>query len=132
MMDLKEIVKCYPEHIQQQGFKRDMLREYLQHEILKSIFESKHALAYTFLGGACLRLVYGTERFLEGLDFDNADSLSRYCHSDIQVTLMFFATTFANKNLRLSLTNLYAIHHLIFFVASGADSCLHSKLKVKK
>ncbi|MEM8528208.1 MAG: nucleotidyl transferase AbiEii/AbiGii toxin family protein [Bacteroidota bacterium] len=71
MMDLKEIVKCYPEYIQQQEFKKDMLREYLQHEILKIIFESKHALVYTFLGGTCLRLVYGTERFSEDLDFGN-------------------------------------------------------------
>ncbi|MEM1124854.1 MAG: nucleotidyl transferase AbiEii/AbiGii toxin family protein [Bacteroidota bacterium] len=35
------------------------------------MFESKHALAYTFLGGTCLRLVYGTNRFSEDLDFDN-------------------------------------------------------------
>ena len=48
-----------------------MLREYLQYEILKMIFESKHASAYTFLGGTCLRLAYGTERFSEDLDFDN-------------------------------------------------------------
>ncbi|MEM1122990.1 MAG: nucleotidyl transferase AbiEii/AbiGii toxin family protein [Bacteroidota bacterium] len=71
MMDLKDIAKCFPEYIQKQGFKRDMLREYLQYEILKIIFESKHALAYTFLGGTCLRLVYGTNRFSEDLDFDN-------------------------------------------------------------
>lgn len=47
------------------------MREYLQYEILKIIFESKHALAYTFLGGTCLRLVYGTDRFSEDLAFDN-------------------------------------------------------------
>ncbi|MEM9847673.1 MAG: nucleotidyl transferase AbiEii/AbiGii toxin family protein [Bacteroidota bacterium] len=71
MMELKEIVKCFPEHVQEQGFKRDMLREYLQYEILKIIFESKHALAYTFLGGTCLRIAYDTNRFSEDLDFDN-------------------------------------------------------------
>lgn len=48
-----------------------MLREYLQHEILKFIFEGKYAHKYTFLGGTCLRIAYGTERFSEDLDFDN-------------------------------------------------------------
>ncbi|KGE87000.1 MAG: nucleotidyl transferase AbiEii/AbiGii toxin family protein [Phaeodactylibacter xiamenensis] len=71
MMEMSEIVKCFPDYIREQGFKQDMLREYLQFEILKIIFESKHASAYTFLGGTCLHLVYGTERFSEDLDFDN-------------------------------------------------------------
>ena len=71
MMEMSEIVKCFPDYIREQGFKQDMLREYLQFEILKIIFESEHASAYTFLGGTCLHLVYGTERFSEDLDFDN-------------------------------------------------------------
>ncbi|MEN0049771.1 MAG: nucleotidyl transferase AbiEii/AbiGii toxin family protein [Bacteroidota bacterium] len=69
MMSLEEIRKEYPAFLHDQD--PYLLREYLQHEILKIIFESKHALAYTFLGGTCLRLAYGTERFSEDLDFDN-------------------------------------------------------------
>jgi len=71
MMEMSEIAKCFPDYIREKGFKQDMLREYLQYEILKIIFESKHAAAYTFLGGTCLHLIYGTERFSEDLEFDN-------------------------------------------------------------
>ena len=69
MMLLNEIKKAYPDFLHDRG--PFLLREYLQYEILKAIFESKYAMAYTFLGGTCLRLVYGTERFSEDLDFDN-------------------------------------------------------------
>jgi len=69
MMLLDEIKKEYPEFLHERA--PFLLREYLQYEILKIIFESKHASAYTFLGGTCLRLAYGTERFSEDLDFDN-------------------------------------------------------------
>ena len=53
--------------------KQFLLREYLQYEILTIIFTSKFAHRYTFLGGTCLRICYGTERFSEDLDFDNQD-----------------------------------------------------------
>ncbi|MEM9836158.1 MAG: nucleotidyl transferase AbiEii/AbiGii toxin family protein [Bacteroidota bacterium] len=69
MMSLDQIQKWFPEELQQRSL--GMLREYLQYEILKIIFTSKHGGAYTFLGGTCLRIVYGTERFSEDLDFDN-------------------------------------------------------------
>jgi len=48
-----------------------MLREYLQCEILEILFESPFATQFSFLGGTCLRLVYGNNRFSEDLDFDN-------------------------------------------------------------
>lgn len=69
MMALEEIKKAFPVFLHDRG--PFLLREYLQYEILKIIFESKQAMAYTFLGGTCLRLVYGTDRFSEDLDFDN-------------------------------------------------------------
>lgn len=69
MMEINEIKRFYSEDLwDRQEF---LLREYLQYEILKLIFASKHGNAYTFLGGTCLRIVYGTERFSEDLDFDN-------------------------------------------------------------
>jgi hypothetical protein len=68
-MLLDEIKKEYPDFLHERA--PFLLREYLQYEILKIIFESKHASAYTFLDGTCLRLVYQTSRFSEDLDFDN-------------------------------------------------------------
>ncbi|MEO0733514.1 MAG: nucleotidyl transferase AbiEii/AbiGii toxin family protein [Bacteroidota bacterium] len=69
MMDLKTIQSFYPVELQRE--KMFLLREYLQYEILKLLFEGKYAHKYTFLGGTCLRICYGTNRFSEDLDFDN-------------------------------------------------------------
>lgn len=68
-MSLKEITRWFPEELHDKG--EDMLREYLQYEILKLLFDSKYGHKYTFLGGTCLRIAYDTRRFSEDLDFDN-------------------------------------------------------------
>lgn len=70
MIGLSEIRKQYPEQLQ--GFDRFMLREYLQHQLLQIIYA--HPLFGTrlcFMGGTCLRIVHGNQRFSEDLDFDN-------------------------------------------------------------
>ena len=69
MLTLTEIEKIYPENLR--GFKRFILREYLQHKILQIIYDSEYASSLTFLGGTCLRIVHGNNRFSEDLDFDN-------------------------------------------------------------
>ena len=70
MLSLQEIEKDYPENLQ--GFKRFIIREYLQYKILQIIFDqSTYANKLCFLGGTCLRLVHGNNRFSEDLDFDN-------------------------------------------------------------
>ena len=69
MLTLPEIEKSYPESLR--GFKRFILREYLQHKILQFIFDSEYANQFVFLGGTCLRIVHGNTRFSEDIDFDN-------------------------------------------------------------
>ena len=69
MLDMPQIQKEFPEFLHAK--KLFLLREYLQYELLKIIFQSKYAHKYTFLGGTCLRIGYNTERFSEDLDFDN-------------------------------------------------------------
>ena len=69
MLTLPEIEKNYPEHLR--GFKRFMLREYLQSKILQIVFDSEYADRLIFLGGTCLRIVHGNTRFSEDIDFDN-------------------------------------------------------------
>lgn len=68
-MSLTEIMRWFPESLHNKG--EDMLREYLQYEILRLIFKSPEGHRYTFLGGTCLRIAYETQRFSEDLDFDN-------------------------------------------------------------
>lgn len=69
MLTLREIQPFYPENLHR--FPRFLIREYLQYKILEIIFESKYATHLCFLGGTCLRIVHGNNRFSEDLDFDN-------------------------------------------------------------
>ena len=69
MISLSQIQTFFPEHLH--GYKRFILREYLQCKILELIFDSKHASQLSFLGGTCLRIVHNNNRFSEDLDFDN-------------------------------------------------------------
>lgn len=69
MITLDQILEAYPASLR--DFKGSILKEYLQYKILNSIFNSEHANKLVFLGGTALRIVYGSTRFSEDLDFDN-------------------------------------------------------------
>ena len=69
MLNIHEIEKYYPTNLR--SFKRFMLREYLQYKILEIVFDGPFADRLIFLGGTCLRIVHGNQRFSEDLDFDN-------------------------------------------------------------
>lgn len=84
MLSLLEIEKQYPENLR--PFKRFILREYLQYKLLEIIFESPFSDKLCFLGGTCLRLVHGQQRFSEDLDFDNFN-LSDHEFSEISILL---------------------------------------------
>jgi len=51
---------------------RGALVEYLQYELLDSIFKQKNSEKLAFIGGTAVRIVYGSARFSEDLDFDNS------------------------------------------------------------
>lgn len=53
--------------------KLNLLREYLQGSILRSLHESEAARALTFVGGTALRFLYDLPRFSEDLDFSLHD-----------------------------------------------------------
>ena len=89
MLDLSQIATYYPPALQ--PFRRFILREYLQHKLLQLIYESSYADRFTFLGGTCLRIVHGNQRFSEDLDFDNTgiteadfDALSRVVEAGLE------------------------------------------------
>ena len=69
MITLDQILQSYPENLR--PFRESILKEYLQYKILNSIFNSQYAGKLAFLGGTALRIVYGSTRFSEDLDFDN-------------------------------------------------------------
>lgn len=49
---------------------KDLLREFLQVQILNSLSQSKYSNVISFLGGTALRLGHNISRFSEDLDFD--------------------------------------------------------------
>lgn len=69
MLSLAQIQAQYP--VPLRAFGRFILREYLQHKLLQLIYDSPLASRFIFLGGTCLRIVHGNQRFSEDLDFDN-------------------------------------------------------------
>jgi len=69
MLSLNEIKTFYPEHLH--AFPRFLLREYLQYKILEIVFNGTHGSRLSFIGGTCLRIIHGNQRFSEDLDFDH-------------------------------------------------------------
>jgi predicted nucleotidyltransferase component of viral defense system len=69
MISLHAIKQHFPPYLQ--AFERELLREYLQCQILQILFDSRLGRDFAFLGGTCLRLVHDNTRFSEDLDFDN-------------------------------------------------------------
>jgi len=93
MISLHEIIRQYPVELQRPEFYDPMVKEYLHHHILKSLFNSKHSGHISFLGGTALRYFYNLRRFSEDLDFD--------C-SNLSKDLFFEMTNLVNKELQAS------------------------------
>jgi len=50
---------------------RGVLVEYLQYELLDSLFKLNEATSLSFIGGTAIRMLHQSPRFSEDLDFDN-------------------------------------------------------------
>jgi predicted nucleotidyltransferase component of viral defense system len=61
--------------IKQQTTESNIAREYLQHLYLSFLYQQKHADKLAFKGGTALRIIYGSPRFSEDLDFSANTSL---------------------------------------------------------
>ncbi len=71
MIHLEQISSFFPPLIRENAvFKKYMLKEYLQLMILDFLSSTPYIRKITFIGGTCLRLVKGIDRFSEDLDFD--------------------------------------------------------------
>ncbi|MEI7582727.1 nucleotidyl transferase AbiEii/AbiGii toxin family protein [Runella sp.] len=84
MINIDYIKDFFPAEVQSQRL--HMLREYLQCVMLEILFESPIGRRLTFLGGTCLRIVYGSQRFSEDLDFDN-DGLTESEFAEIKLLM---------------------------------------------
>ena len=77
MIDIKQLLPYYPKSIADNAsFHKHILKEYVELLALEHLSQSAFAPQLVFIGGTCLRLVYGIDRFSEDLDFD-CKALSR-------------------------------------------------------
>jgi predicted nucleotidyltransferase component of viral defense system len=87
MIALHEIVRQYPEELRKPEFYDPMVKEYLHHHMLKTLFSDKLANRIAFIGGTALRYFYDLKRFSEDIDLDCFD-LSRTDFMDITDRLL--------------------------------------------
>lgn len=69
MLSLKQILENYP--VDMRGFEEEILREYLQYKLLQGIFNLRESNQFNFIGGTAIRIIFGSDRFSEDIDFDN-------------------------------------------------------------
>ena len=70
MLTLDQLSAFFPPALAQKN-PEGILVEYLQHELLDSIFKNKASGDLAFIGGTAIRVLYSSPRFSEDLDFDN-------------------------------------------------------------
>jgi len=128
MLTYSQIIEKYPEDIVRRS-PRAVLVEYLQHEILDSLFKQKGSELLSFIGGTAIRIVYNSARFSEDLDFDNF-GLS---FADFDELLAKTITDMKNKGFIVEsrLVEKGAYHCYIKFPEILADSGLSHKDREK-
>ena len=71
MIQIEQIKNYFPAQIRANAlFDKYILKEYLQLMVLDYLSSTPYIQQITFIGGTCLRLVKGIDRFSEDLDFD--------------------------------------------------------------
>lgn len=71
MININDIEGFFPENIRIARFREYMLKEYIHYKMLDILSKSQFSEKLSFIGGSCLRILYGIKRFSEDLDFDN-------------------------------------------------------------
>lgn len=71
MLTLEQLKQYYPATSGNDLPLKRILIEYLQYELLSSIFAQPASKEISFMGGTAVRICYNNNRFSEDLDFDN-------------------------------------------------------------
>ena len=70
MLTIDQIASYFPGPLYKKN-KQGALAEYLQYELLDSIFKNRDSADLSFIGGTAIRLLHQSFRFSEDIDFDN-------------------------------------------------------------
>lgn len=71
MLTFKQIQQIYASTEPQNKKARSMFVEYIQYELLDSLFKQEGSELLNFMGGTAIRIAFNGNRFSEDLDFDN-------------------------------------------------------------
>ncbi len=70
MLTIDQLTGYFPPSLRERN-PRGILVEYLQYELLDSLFKNSATAALSFIGGTAIRILHNSTRFSEDLDFDN-------------------------------------------------------------
>ncbi len=70
MLTIEQVSGNFPLPLRERN-PRGMLVEYLQYELLDSLFKNAAAASLSFIGGTAIRILHDSPRFSEDLAFDN-------------------------------------------------------------
>src|SRR6056297_3374772 len=70
MLTIEQVASYFPEALFRKN-PHGALIEYLQYELLDSLFKIQGAQQLSFIGGTAIRRLYQSVRFSEDLDFDS-------------------------------------------------------------
>jgi len=71
MLTIKQIKANYPDMSDDKSFLKNVIVEYIQYELLDTIYKQKKSEMLSFMGGTSIRIADNGNRFSEDLDFDN-------------------------------------------------------------
>ena len=103
MIALNEIIRQYPEELKKPEFYDPMVKEYLHHHMLRTLFTNKSASRISFIGGTALRYFYNLKRFSEDIDLDcfgllKTDSLKMTDHLLGEIKALGFDAEIEDKD----------------------------------
>ena len=70
MLNLNQIEEYFEKNLTRINPK-GVIIEYLQYEVLDSLFKQRGSENLSFIGGTAIRIIHNSQRFSEDLDFDN-------------------------------------------------------------
>lgn len=116
MIAINEILKHYS--VAEARQVRHVLKEYLQYRILDIVFSSKYGDKLIFMGGTCIRIVHGSDRFSEDIDLDNYGLSEKNFEDLMNIVKLELEKEGVNIEIRSSFRNVYHCYikfpHILF------------------
>lgn len=138
MQNLTNLIKTAKNKGKTENDILNLIREYLQVLILKSIYQSKYGNCLSFMGGTCLRICHNLKRYSEDLDFTLNKNVPGYSFKELNGIIASFLkntefivdTNFNEEaTVQRSFIRVSDVLH-IFGISNIKNQKLHIKLEI--